>query len=606
MPTTASIDCEFALQGTRVRFHLPNPQDHIQRLIGQHRAFYEQDMLVDAATGVPDRALVVDVGANIGNHTVFFAAVLGAQVLAVEPNPAALSTLQANIALNRLEARVEVHAVALGASDSQGSMVDVDPLNLGRAQVRPGAGDVRIRRLDDLVGDRHVHLMKIDVEGMEAAVLQGAIATLSRCAPLLLVEAATVESLREVERVLRPIGYRKTRVYNATPTYLFRRIHERAATAPAGVPGTLDPAHLAALPRTTQVAAGMATVAGNEVALRATVMSLLPQVDRLYVYLNGFHAVPAFLRDHPKVRCQIDTDGRRYGDAGKFWGLEQVSDAVYLTCDDDIVYPEDFVARMVAELAQIGAQGAVGVHGSLIHQPTPGYYKDGSRAVFHFEHALLRRRRVHVVATNACAFHSSVVRMTLADFRHANMADIWLAQYLHRERLPSFVVPRPAGWLVSLEVERPTIYAQSRAATGSAYDSSRKQDEVLSTLYPVSLLQTRSPTTAHTVHVIHTDGADGVAAMIDAMIASEREPVVMVVADRSGDALRQAVLRAEARCEIHLLDRAAGIDAGYAALLGAPGATVQAWRLRNGVDLAPAPAGAWRSWLQAPPQGVLA
>lgn len=163
-----------------------------------------------------------------------------------------------------------------------------------------------------------MHLIKIDVEGMEVDVLRGAIGTIERCSPKLLVEAATAQALQDVEAVLRPLGYRKIKVYNETPTYLFEA--KFADAYPEKRIQAIDPMHVAALPPTEEIVAGMATVAGNEVALRATVMSLLPQVDRLYVYLNGFTEAPRFIAEHPKIRHFIDTDGSRYGDAGKFWG----------------------------------------------------------------------------------------------------------------------------------------------------------------------------------------------------------------------------------------------------------------------------------------------
>jgi hypothetical protein len=362
-----------------------------------------------------------------------------------------------------------------------------------------------------------------------------------------LAEAATAAQLSAVEAELRPLGYRKRKVYNHTPTYLFE--HDSGA---ARVLDRMDPRVLAKLPPTKHIVAGMATVAGNEVALRATVMSLLPQVDRLYVYLNHFREVPEFLRRCSKVTCFIDTDGRRYGDAGKFWGLEQSPDSVYLTCDDDLIYPPNFAQRMIEELAESEGRAAVGVHGSLILQPCTGYYRDGSRAVIHFEHPLMRRRRVHVVATNACAFHSSVVKMTMGHFKAANMGDIWLAQYLQEQGLPAYVVPRPRRWLVPIEVNRPTIYEQSRAGSGSAFDSSRRQDEVLSAMYPVSLLDAKD-VTAPPILVFSAERAEGVNETIATFAARHRDAIAVVV-DRSPDgSVRSRALDAALGCEVHVL-----------------------------------------------------
>ncbi len=572
---------QFNSHGHSIRMHLPDARDHIPRQIRENGGFYELPMLEDVCSRLPERACIVDVGANIGNHTVFFAKIIGARTIAFEPNPVALALLRDNIALNDLGDRAEVHDIALGDTQARGAVVNDSPSNLGCARVQVEAeGQVVIRRLDDIVGERHVDLIKIDVEGMEPMVLRGAKATISRCQPRVLAEAATAEQLAAVEAELRPLGYRKRKVYNHTPTYLFE--YDRSASARAI--DRIDPRVLAKLPPTKQIVAGMATVAGNEVALRATVMSLLPQVDRLYVYLNHFREVPAFLRRLSKVTCHVDTDGRRYGDAGKFWGLEQSPDAVYVTCDDDLIYPPNFVERLVEELAQVDGRAAVGVHGALILQPCPGYYRDGSRAVLHFERPLMRRRRVHVVATNACAFHSNVVKMTMGHFKAANMGDIWLAQYLQQERIPAYVVPRPGRWLVPIEVNRPTIYEQSRAGSGSAYDSSRRQDEVLSTMYPVSLLDAGQHVEAPPTLIFSAEHPTGVGETIAAIAARHRDAIAVVV-DRSRDGeVRSRALNPALGCEVHVLraDDQPSLLASYRSLFerAAPG-TIHCGALRH-------------------------
>ncbi|MGV1756327.1 class I SAM-dependent methyltransferase [Rhizobium sp. A22-96] len=607
MTLQATIACEVNSYRTSVRFHLPNPNDHIQRIILQNNAFYERAMLEDVGSSLPEDALAVDVGAYIGNHTLFFSSVLGVRTIAFEPNPLAFVALQTNVELNGINGLVELHPLALGAGPTTGEIGNVDAANLGDAQFQPtGEGSIQMVRLDDVIGERRVHLIKIDVSGAEADVLRGAHETIARSRPKLLVSARSREVLTEVEAILRPLGYRKIQFYNDTPTYLFEPAYSEAA-APTRAIDLVDPRHLAMLPPTRQIVAGMATVAGNEIALRATVMSLLPQIDCLFVYLNGFTQAPRFIAEHPKIRHFIDTDGSRYGDAGKFWGLEQVEDAIYITCDDDIIYPDDFVARTVGELAQLGGQAVVGVHGAIILQPSLGYYKDRGRAVLHFERAFMRRRRVHVVATNACAFHSSTVKMTLADFRHRNMADTWLAQYLHREGIPSYIVPRKEGWLLPIEVQRPTIYEQSSAGTGTAYDSSKKQDEILSSMYPISLLRSDAADASSIIYLVDADRADGLVEFILAVAARERDPIVFVTCDHETQEMRDTVLHPDFLCEVHLVARSGGHASGYKDLLSTYAGRVRAWTLRNGNELKLVGGDDWKKWFEpiAPLANVL-
>lgn len=575
MDKSQTVTCEINAFGTPIAFHLPNPEDHIQKHILRNRSLYEQSMLEEAGPLVPDNALIIDAGANIGNHTLFFAKVLGAKVLAFEPNPTTVALLQTNVEINRLHTQIEIHPVALGASDGTGVISDQRADNVGMAQVvHSQEGDIVIRSLDDVVGNRPVHLIKIDVEGMECEVLKGALKILERSKPALFVEAATVEELNNIEEILRPFGYRKIKVYNHTPTYLFKAAFPARDTSPAL--RHISPALLASLPPTTGIHAGMASVAGNEVALRAAIMSLLPQVDRLFLYLNGFSKAPEFCENNPKITYFIDEDGTKYGDAGKFWGLEQVKDAIYVTCDDDIIYPPDFVQHMVSELAQTGGRSVQAVHGSLILQPAVEYNANASRSVFHFQNPLIRRRLAHVAGTGTCVFHSSVVQIKLSDFRAPNMADIWLAEYLVKNGIPSYVVPRPRNWLIPLEVKRQTIYEQSRQGSGNRYDSSKRQDEVLSTMYPVSILNTQPFTTSF---ILDVDPSIDVSTVLTNINLGERDPVVFVVCDKVDDTVRNAIISTGFRCELHLLSRNSHLDTSYRELLKSAIGNIKAWKI---------------------------
>lgn len=562
MSETASADYEFDMLGTRVAFHLPDAADHIQKHILRSGTFYEQEMLLEIGARIPDGALVVDAGANIGNHTLFFARMLGAKVLSFEPNPAALNILRRNIELNGLQDRVEIHAAALGAHAGKGEVVNVDAHNVGMAQIRADdAGSVDITSLDAVVAERFVHLVKIDVEGMESDVLSGATVLLERDAPYLIIEAATLAELERIETILRPRGYRKFKVFNHTPTYLFKKVIAAADDSAAAK----LPAHIhAALPRTRSIHAGMATVAGNEVALRAAVSSLLPQVDHLHLYLNGFAMVPDFLATNPRVSCTIDGDGSTYGDAGKFHGLEGLEDAIYLTCDDDILYPDNYVEHMVAELASTGGRSIVCVHGALMLAPNDDYYGRASRIVFHFREPLIRNRRIHVAGTGTCAFHTETVRMALGDFRHPNMADIWLAEYAQARQIPVYAVSRGPNWLTPIEIRRPTIYEESQRGSGNHFDTSHRQNEVISAMRPLSVMRAGNKAASFILDIETGGDIPGILARIN---FNERDPVIFVICDTAGPALREAVMARGIRYELHFLARTQIPEEGYRVLL---------------------------------------
>lgn len=121
--------------------------------------------------------LFVDVGANVGAYSLW-AADHGARVIAVEPGEAATELLRENIALNP-EAHVEVVPCALAAEAGVMSFTEgldtTDHLLPGET----GGRRVEVRKLDDVLAGRPAAGVKIDVEGAERLVLEGAASSLA-------------------------------------------------------------------------------------------------------------------------------------------------------------------------------------------------------------------------------------------------------------------------------------------------------------------------------------------------------------------------------------------------------------------------------------------
>ena len=122
--------------------------------------------------------LVVDVGANFG-FWALAAANRGCRVVAIEPIPPTRELLVANAIRNGLQDHLEVVSDAM--SDAVGELTLMIPDGEGgRASAHPEPATnmeeftVAATTLDDLVGDRHIRLLKIDVEGHEVSVLSGA------------------------------------------------------------------------------------------------------------------------------------------------------------------------------------------------------------------------------------------------------------------------------------------------------------------------------------------------------------------------------------------------------------------------------------------------
>jgi FkbM family methyltransferase len=156
--------------------------------------------------------VVLDVGANIGAHTLFFAEQVGAAgaVHAFEPQRILFQTLCGNLALNGIT-NTWAHASAVGAEPGQVVVPPIDysqPNNFGCLALGAyQAGEqVNVVTLDGL-GLTRCDFLKVDVEGMEHAVLRGAAGTIARFRPFLYIENDRADCSTELVSFIDRLGY---------------------------------------------------------------------------------------------------------------------------------------------------------------------------------------------------------------------------------------------------------------------------------------------------------------------------------------------------------------------------------------------------------------
>jgi FkbM family methyltransferase len=158
--------------------------------------------------------IALDIGANIGSHTLLLAQSVGpsGRVFAFEPTTFAYGKLLANIAMNPdLAPRIMAEQIMLVDSGARRlepqlysswpltSQADLHPQHLGRLMSTLGA---RVVSLDEYLGSARVPslaLIKLDVDGHECSVLRGAADTIARFRPRIVMEIAPY--------VLREVGH---------------------------------------------------------------------------------------------------------------------------------------------------------------------------------------------------------------------------------------------------------------------------------------------------------------------------------------------------------------------------------------------------------------
>jgi FkbM family methyltransferase len=183
---------EFPYDNRIIKFHLHKkkakrgeyPHDGLSRNIFQSKTFYDIKGLEETLPFLRPDSVVCDVGAMIGNHTVFWAPHVR-QVYAIEPFVDSLDLLKKNIESNGLQNAIVIPCVA---SDSKGRWKAESPSDhKGPMHFVPDPnGEYQSDLLDNLLLEK-VDLLKIDVEGAEHRVLSGAKRVLADH-PIVLIE----------------------------------------------------------------------------------------------------------------------------------------------------------------------------------------------------------------------------------------------------------------------------------------------------------------------------------------------------------------------------------------------------------------------------------
>ena len=212
----------FTAGGKRVTLRFASEADHIARTIAATGGFYEAELLADMRSRLFFPRCAVDVGAHVGNHTLYFAMMLGMTTIAFEPNAATFALLEANVRANGAQSMVRLRNAAVGAAAGRVRAIAASEANSGMTRVEPDeAGDVPLLRLDDeLKNDARIDVIKIDVEGWELDVLCGAARTIETHRPLIYVEASET-TFPDVRFSLLASRYVCWKRFNATPTFLF-------------------------------------------------------------------------------------------------------------------------------------------------------------------------------------------------------------------------------------------------------------------------------------------------------------------------------------------------------------------------------------------------
>lgn len=170
-------------------YWMPNSDNHFERLINKRiknggPPEYQDDVREEAYKYVTDFNLCIDVGANVGLWAVPLTKKFN-KVIAFEPMKEVYKCLE----LNAENLPIDINRYALGANHTTVDII-YNSENTGSSYVDKttlGSGSIDVRRLDDMDIPKF-GLIKLDCEGYEFEVIQGALKYILKYKPIMVVE----------------------------------------------------------------------------------------------------------------------------------------------------------------------------------------------------------------------------------------------------------------------------------------------------------------------------------------------------------------------------------------------------------------------------------
>lgn len=211
------------------------------------------------------------------------------------------------------------------------------------------------------------------------------------------------------------------------------------------------------------VTVSMAALKEREESLKETVLSLIDQVDKINIFLHGFTKVPEFLK-HEKINYTfgMSKDSKEeIGDLGKF--AFEVTEGYHLTCDDDLIYPSDYVERMTEAIDEYQKKCIVSFMGTIPYTPPIGsYYRD--RLKYGLFENLVNDYEVDLPGTGVMGYHTDLIEYSklneYLEDQFANMADVHIGVFAKENNIPVVVRNHPSNWVKhSLKIDfKETIF----------------------------------------------------------------------------------------------------------------------------------------------------
>ena len=194
--------------------------------------------------------------------------------------------------------------------------------------------------------------------------------------------------------------------------------------------------------------AHLASIPGREESLRRVVDSLLPQVDHVYIALNGHTEIPETMIGVERVTMEFRDN--KNGDAEKFSFLNRVEGFVIIV-DDDLVFPKFFVDIMRNKVKT--HKCPVSFHGKCYANRPIESYRKSFTSNYRCLGGQIGSHMVDIIGTGTLAFNVDMVKLSMEDFPYPNMGEVWFSKVCFEQGVTLMTVEHMRGDITYIQPE---------------------------------------------------------------------------------------------------------------------------------------------------------
>lgn len=224
----------------------------------------------------------------------------------------------------------------------------------------------------------------------------------------------------------------------------------------------IDTEEISTIKETDDIHLFMATYPGGFENLHKTINCLLEQslpFTTLTIHINHDEA-PENIPLDSRIRVILAEED--LADNGKFAYMTDKK-GYFLTVDDDLNYPLDYIERMVGHVNQLNRKAVVGVHGATLPAGPPisrwsEYLQLRRTHMFNNQQSTYTLQSI--LGTGTIAFHSSIGHPKIADMDTLRMVDIHFANWANSNNIAMYCCPRDEDWLTEFESSNERIWDQ--------------------------------------------------------------------------------------------------------------------------------------------------